>query len=53
MIKDLKEAIDIINVAIKEGRIGLTTEEGKHYNHILMQDNGHHVLLTIMNQDDK
>lgn len=53
MIKDLKEAIDIINVAIKEGRIGLTTIEGKHYNHILMQDNGRHVLLTITNQDDK
>lgn len=53
MIRDLKEAIDIINVAIKEGRIGLVTEEGKRYNHILMEDNGHHVLLTIMKQDDK
>lgn len=53
MIRDLKEAIDIINVAIKEGRIGLCTDEGKHYNHIWMQDNGHHVLLTIMNQNIK
>lgn len=53
MIRDLKEAIDIINVAIKEGRIGLCTDEGKQYNHIWMQDNGYHVLLTIMNQSIK
>ena len=47
MIRDIKEAIDIINTAIKEGRAGLVTEEGKQYKQIMMEDNGHHILFTI------
>lgn len=48
MTKDIREAVDIINTAAKEGRVVLTTEEGGQRNHIWMQDNGHHILLTIM-----
>lgn len=47
MIKDIKEAIDIINVAIKEGTLGVTSENGKHYKELELQrsERGHMLLI--------
>ena len=50
MIRDLKEAIDIMNAAIKEGTLGVTSENGKHFKELELQRSERGHMLLILKQ---
>lgn len=50
-MKQIENVINIINTAIKEGRAGITSEKGKHYDGIEMRVNSKGHILFVLKED--